>query len=507
MKFRYLSLLLISTIAYAQKPKNIDIASRISENYWTINNPKNKLLADINIANPILRWSASQAESTSISLDGIISKEQEQTDFQKGDRSQYFGITALSQVKVNQNSLVWGGASYKNGETKNIRFNDNLDYELIYPYVMADTLGGAMNTERYMFNGGYLYSFTSGLHLAAELDYRAVMGSRQKDPRPKNTVSDLKFKLGIGHNFSTNYLLGLTLFAQKYKQDSNIQFMSSIKSVPIYHLSGLGERMPRFDGTFTSSRHDGYSFGTSLGINQKQSQGWHGNINYNHLQIEKIMTSINNLPLQEIKEDKINLTAGYFKKTWGVQTLINWKQRKGYENLYGSPQDGQYSIIATNQPYSHIIQSIIFNGYWQTNIAKATWYLQPMIGFIKDKETFDDPAQFIELTSTIAQVKSTFYWDNSKLGTIIFSQNLGYLAFISQEIKLDIAAKNPLKPLTDQRVAYSNLNRFTTSLNLHWQLPINIFSMKMFTEFEWNRQQIQKLKAINYGEVKLGFIF
>ena len=507
MKVRYLSLILLSSIAQAQTPMEKMSANAISENYWSIHNPKNQLFSEMNTANPILRWSTSQAESTSISLDGMLYNEKEQYDYQKGDRTRYFGLTAISQVKISKNSLVWGGASYRNGETKNIRFNDNLDYELIYPYIMADTLGGSMNTERYMFNGGYLHKLSSGLLLTAELDYRAVMGARQKDPRPKNTVSDLKFKFGIGHQFNTNYIFGLSLFAQKYKQDSNIQFMSSIKNVPIYHLSGLGERIPRFDGTFTSSRHDGHSLGASLGVNQEKSLGWHGNINYNHLKIEKIMTSINNLPLQEIKEDKINLTAGYLKERWGVQFLANWKKRKGYENLYGSPQDGQYSIIATNQPYTHEVQNISINGYWQTNLGKSFWYIQPSIGYINDKERYKDPAQIIEFSGLATSLKSTFYWSTSKLGSISFTQNIGYLAFLSQNHQLEMVSTNPLSPLINQKKAHLDLNRIDMGMNLHWELPFSFFSMKVYTEAEWHTLKLDKLKAINQGVLKLGLVF
>jgi hypothetical protein len=37
-------------------------------------------------------------------------------------------------------------------------WNENADYDVIYPYVAADSIGGDMKFENYTFSGGYAKS-------------------------------------------------------------------------------------------------------------------------------------------------------------------------------------------------------------------------------------------------------------------------------------------------------------------------------------------------------------
>lgn len=38
-------------------------------------------------------------------------------------------------------ATLWGNAVYRNGTTRNVRFSETTDYQLLYPYLMADTVG------------------------------------------------------------------------------------------------------------------------------------------------------------------------------------------------------------------------------------------------------------------------------------------------------------------------------------------------------------------------------
>lgn len=510
MKLRYLSLLIflftLGTIT-AQSKDSLLLSESLSDKLWSLTKPQQKLVAPIANANPVLRWTTNHAQVSSISLNGAIMKQHSTQNYQEGDRYRYFGVDALSQVLLPHNTLVWGGASYENKRTEHVLFNDNTDIELIYPYVMADAKGGEVKSEQYAFNGGYLRKLNSNLILTAELDYRAVSAYRQLDPRPKNTVSDLNIKLGLGHHFKTNYLFGATINLQKYKQNSSVAFMSSTKREPIYHLSGLGERIPRFDGTFTSTRHDGYSYGLNIGLNQLQNNGWLVSIGYNNLQIKKIMASLNDLPLQKIKAYNYTFNLGYNSNNWSALLIGSIKERKGYENLYGSPTNGIYSIIATTQPYRHQVQHIGAKGVWKINLNHVIWYLTPEAGYIHEKEVYDDPYQSIDLNSGYLNLTSTLRISTAHYGAFTLNQKIGYQANLSKTFNLDIAADNPIKPLTDQMQRYLGKNKMTGHATIRWDLPFIVSSMQFFTEAIWNTQSIAQFKPMHSGVLKLGIMF
>ena len=74
---------------------------------------------------------------------------------EEGDGHTLGNIAVSSYLKLSPNTTVWGGASYQTGRKRNIRFNSTSDYDQLYPYVMADTIGGDLQNEQYAFSGGY----------------------------------------------------------------------------------------------------------------------------------------------------------------------------------------------------------------------------------------------------------------------------------------------------------------------------------------------------------------
>lgn len=62
-------------------------------------------------------------------------------------------------------ATLWGNAAYRNGTTRNVRFCETTDYPLLYPYLMADTVGGNTHGEYYHFMGGFSYPWADGTSL------------------------------------------------------------------------------------------------------------------------------------------------------------------------------------------------------------------------------------------------------------------------------------------------------------------------------------------------------
>lgn len=512
MNLRYLSpLLLICTLAaFSQEQADrsvIDGAEDVTKNYWELHSPQYLLNRELMERNPLLRWSATHANVTAVALNTAMRDQKERFNIQEGGKYRNFNIEAFSQIELNKQSLIWGEASYINSKTENITFNNNADIKLIYPYVMADSLGGKMASEQYAFCGGYIHQFNSKLTLATELNYRAIIAYRDRDPRPRNTVSDLTFKVGLGHTFNQNYLYSLALTARKYKQQSAISFMSDTQRTPIYHLSGLGERIVRFDGTYQASEHEGYALGVDLGFNEVKTSRWIANIGYDYLHIKKIMSSIEDLPLQKIKEHNLVLNVGLNETYYNILLFGRIKSRKGYENIYGAPQNGYFNILATVQPYKHTINVGGIKTVWTIPINKLTWHIGTEAAYESNKELYKNRDKKLESKTLHFRATSTLRIATNRAGYFSLTQQMGYSANITKDISLESNPENPIKELT-QHISYIyGKNKMTGRVSMHWDLPFKISVMHPFIAAIYETQKIATLKPMHFGEIKLGIIF
>ena len=117
-----------------------------------------------------------------------------------------------SWIKLSDRTRLWGNARYTTGKETGVVWNETADFELLYPYVMADSFGGDLSLQEYAFTGGYsgrAGKFTWGI----EGSYRAALEYRNRDPRPKNIVSDLDFA-GGGSVRLGKYVVGISVMAQ-----------------------------------------------------------------------------------------------------------------------------------------------------------------------------------------------------------------------------------------------------------------------------------------------------
>lgn len=125
-------------------------------------------------ANPALQPYARQFSLSSLRLSGEYKNEKEAVIVQQGSGYRQGVFRAESYLHLNPRTTVWGHAGYRSGKIKSVCWNETSDFELLYPYIMADTAGGDLNTESYTFCGGYsrIYKhFSWGL----SGDYRAMI--------------------------------------------------------------------------------------------------------------------------------------------------------------------------------------------------------------------------------------------------------------------------------------------------------------------------------------------
>ena len=166
---------------------------------------------------------------------------------QLGSGDKGLKIYVNSFQKLNEKRAVWGKASYESLKQLNIKWNENLDFNRVAPYVLADSVGGDLKLERYSFAGGYSEKFNR-FTLGLEANYTAQLGYRSRDPRINNTTSDLYVNVGLNYKAFREYEVGVFTRLNKYTQNSSISFVSLLGNPYLYQMVGLGYSNNFFNG-------------------------------------------------------------------------------------------------------------------------------------------------------------------------------------------------------------------------------------------------------------------
>lgn len=347
--------------------------------------------------NPALRYYLHSTNKTELSLSAHYREDNKTRIMQEGEGGQGFQFNAESRNKLTPHSRAWGQAFYQNSQTTNIRWNETSDFRIVYPYVMADTLGGDLKSEIYSFTGGYAHEHRS-LVWGAELSYRANMEYRKKDPRPRNIVSDLNGQIGIAFKIKKNYTIGTSLKGRKYKQANNVKFFNELGVYKVYHMSGLGMDYVRFSGTNNNTFYKGKAFSGSLSLYPRQKQGFSVLLGYHHFYFEKILSDLNNLPLNEVAENRINGEASWrhstTERTWGIRLTAERSMRKGTENLFGDATSGAYQQIGSVQQYTcqQLFSQLLFI-YENRHFSRFNWSLSPYAGYHQTESKYLSPVR------------------------------------------------------------------------------------------------------------------
>ncbi|MGV0937286.1 DUF6850 family outer membrane beta-barrel protein [Empedobacter falsenii] len=195
---------------------------------------------------------------------------------QNGSEKQGFGVITNSYQKLNKNKVLWGSASYQNLKTKRIKYNENLDFDRVAPYISSDSVGGDLEIEKYQFSGGYAQKFNQ-VTLGAQASYNAQLGARARDPRINNTTSELNLKIGLKYAFYRNFDVSLYAEGERYLQNSKVRFASKIGQSLVYQMTGFGFYNSLFSGGTTSltTVHEEYGYKFGGGINHKEGKDFY----------------------------------------------------------------------------------------------------------------------------------------------------------------------------------------------------------------------------------------
>lgn len=270
-------------------------------------------------------------------------------DYAVGKGAGYGFFDAATYMKLGR-STVAAHASYRNGRRFGSRFCEVSDPQLVYPYYTADALGGDFRAEEYTFGGSYASDFGRGWIFGGRLGYRAMLEYRRVDPRPRNVVGRLSAAVGFGRRLG-RYRLAVGADAFRYTQTGSITFVSELGEIPVYHLTGLGHHYARFAGTGRSAYFSGWNRGASLAL-MPERRGAVAAVSFGRFTFDKILRDIDNLPLNTLRRDTWQASAGWFDSVMSVSAYVTHVARRGCENIFGEPQGNIYPELFSLTTYT-----------------------------------------------------------------------------------------------------------------------------------------------------------
>lgn len=260
----------------------------------------------------------------------------------EGKNESSYGLQSSSYQSANETLSYWGGVSYNNITKRNLKFSENLDYDRIAPYSVADSVASKLDIEKYNFQGGFakkLNRFTIGL----EGEYTAQLGARSKDPRNKTITSELKVKYGTNFNIYRNLDIGAFVEVNKYTQNNTIKFASLLGYPTVYQMNGFGNYNYLFSGGSSTIKNIyeqlGYEFGGQISNRNGKDFYVIGKIGNQKMtkSSQGIISSF--YDLAEIKDDYYLLEGAKFfninnQQRLGLKLQYNYHKRIGLEYGY-----------------------------------------------------------------------------------------------------------------------------------------------------------------------------
>lgn len=392
-KLTYILALAASASALAQTPA--DTPSR-----WLDYSLLKRNVATSRYDNPALMKDRFDASLTTIDASWLFDSQDKARIMEEGDGSNRAAICAEAYIKKGAND-IWGNAGYSIGQRRNVGLNESADYELIYPYVTADLVGGDLHEENYQFSGGFAHKLKGGVTLGATAGYEALLAYRTIDPRPRNLTSDLDFAVGMSWRW-----LAVALKAGKYKQTNVVKFYNETSQPTVYHATGLGTDYYRFRGTNTDSYYNGRNFGAQVdaAFSSAKVTDYGVHAAYDRFSFDKIISSLNELPMASATEQRFSAGAHALvgvapAHSIAVEVNAMRLRRDGNENIFGEAENNIYPEIASLTMFRRTLS--------EGNVRVAYEYLrgrmrlQPSVtaGYASDRWRYTEPERLMKAES------------------------------------------------------------------------------------------------------------
>ena len=325
---------------------------------------------------------------------------------QEGNGLDQGSVKVSSLIRLRNHSAVRAGAEYSRGVKRNVLWNSTSDFELLYPDVMVDTIGGNHQKEQYSFYGAWS-KLMGKAHMGIYGGYRALHEYRQIDPRPRSITSDLNAVL-TGGITAKGYIVDINAAIRVYKQSQDVSFYDPLgANTSELHFTGLGSHFARFDGAgdFTSSRYNGHGWEVSATLIPGHQDGWTGLFSYNSLDIECLLTANNEVPITDLWIQKLDGMLGYRHLSGGVKWNILaetcYELRQSTENIIDTGKNNEYAVLSSMTMYRNRILSVDLKGAVEVPSAAGTICAEPVFEYYRSSAEYIFPKR--EMSFSLAE--------------------------------------------------------------------------------------------------------
>ena len=273
--------------------------------------------------------------------------------YQKGAGHKMEEVAVQSYLLLPSSLCLWGNAGYKRGKIEHISFNSAADFDILYPYVLGDTLNTSPTIEQYSFSGGVAKTLKRWT-IGALIDFRA-MQQFSKDPRTHSIATDLVLKVGAKYAF-TAYDLGLDMGGIFYKQTNDVAFFREEGTSKEYLYTGLGTNYTRFSGNNLSAYYKATGLLFDLHFTPRTKQGTFISAGYQFVPYNQILPKLNALPLTTLYNTTWKARFGWKSEQqlgWSVYASVLHNRRLGNENIVGNPAGGEYRKLISMSMYKN----------------------------------------------------------------------------------------------------------------------------------------------------------
>lgn len=313
--------------------------------------------------------------------------------WQEGSGHNAFNVGISSFQEKKKNVSIWGSFRYQNIKSKAVNFNETLDYDYLYPYIMSDTVGGDLNNEHYAISGGLSKKYghtTYGL----QGFFEGKQAVRNRDPRTKSISSNFNLTLSASRAITKKYNVGVAIFGDRYFQKAEVDFNSELGRPIIYHDTGLGHYNKLFANTKDDAEYLGYNYGASLHFVPKDHNGWFALAKYTSTNIKKkikdvafVINEANKHNLQAQIGNKITINSS---SNLEVGADLLWNKLKGLEGKFHTEQSQLIELDKENLFNSTYTKLGGYLSYQHTK-PSTTWTGTLRAAYSNEKENYVSP--------------------------------------------------------------------------------------------------------------------
>jgi len=428
---------------------------------------------------------------------------------QNGKDSESLLFNADAYHKLDDNSAVWGSASYQQGKRKDVQWNESADYNLIYPYVVADSVGGDIKYENYHIAGGYVQRL-GRYNVGISGFYNAKMEYRNIDPRPKNLSTRLGGKLGVNRTWNDHIAIGVNTGIEKYTQKHNMSFYSLTGFPVIYEMNGMGNFNSLLKGTRRKAYYDGWNYSFDVQLYDIKNKSWFVTIGTNVFNFEKLLLDFDDLQASKAKAVQRYLSAGKLFTVGDVKLGLrldgSTKKRIGTENLFINVSTTNFLKIGQEERYKYEDNSLKLSGLLKYEVDNNNYSVIPYIGFNQQIERYKKPYSKTDIQYT--HIGTELQWLHTFKDRSLLSM---YASWSMRKTNKESATfnygdSNAINQMLlnnyDVQVAEYSLGRLRARYDFVLPKVINVF-----VEGEYSYQDFKKHLSNNSISVSVGITF